>query len=139
MTDKQQAFCDEYLAKGMNATQAYLSVYKNIKNKNSAAEMASRLLRNVKVRAYIDTAMAKLHDERTMDAKEVMERLTSIAREQTTDDTLTMEGDIVKVRSHTKERIKALELLGKAHGLFEKNVNLTVDVPVFGGEDELQD
>ena len=45
MTEKQKLFCDECLANGLNATQAYLTVYKNVKNKASAAEMASRLLK----------------------------------------------------------------------------------------------
>ncbi len=139
MTEKQKMFCDEYLANGLNATQAYLSIYKNVKNKASAAEMASRLLRNVKVREYIDVALAKIHDEKTMDAKEIMERLTAIGREQTTDELLTMEGDIKEVKSRTQDRIKALELLGKAYGMFKDRVDLDVSVPVFCGEDDLED
>lgn len=139
MTEKQKMFCDEYLANGLNATQAYLTVYKNVKNKASAAEMASRLLRNVKVREYIDVALAKIHDEKTMDAKEIMERLTAIGREQTTDELLTMEGAVMEVKSRTQDRIKALELLGKAYGMFKDRVDLDVSVPVFCGEDDLED
>ena len=139
MTEKQKMFCDEYLANGLNATQAYLTVYKNVKNKASAAEMVSRLLRNVKVREYIDVALAKIHDEKTMDAKEIMERLTAIGREQTTDELLTMEGAVMEVKSRTQDRIKALELLGKAYGMFKDRVDLDVSVPVFCGEDDLED
>lgn len=83
--------------------------------------------------------MAKIHDEKTMDAKEIMERLTVIGREQTTDELLTMEGAVMEVKSRTQDRIKALELLGKAYGMFKDRVDLDVSVPVFCGEDDLED
>ncbi|MFR7638589.1 MAG: terminase small subunit [Allobaculum sp.] len=139
MTEKQKLFCEEYLANGLNATQAYLKVYKNVKNKASAAEMASRLLRNVKVREFLDVALAKIHDENTMDAKEVMERLTAIGREETTDQLLTMDGDVKEVKSKTQDRIRALELIGKAYGMFKDKVEMEVATPVFAGESDLED
>ncbi len=139
MTEKQKQFCDEYLANGLNATQAYLTVYKNVKNTEVAGACAARLLGNASIREYIDVALAKIHDEKTMDAKEIMERLTAIGREQTTDELLTMEGAVMEVKSRTQDRIKALELLGKAYGMFKDRVDLDVSVPVFCGEDDLED
>lgn len=139
MTDKQKLFCDEYLSNGMNATQAYLKTYKNVKNTNTAAANASALLRNPKVREYLDVALAKIHDEKTMDAREVMERLTAIGREQTTDELLTMDGEIKEVKSRTQDRIKALELIGKAYGMFRDKVEMDVTTPVFSGDDSLED
>ena len=139
MTDKQRLFCDEYLSNGMNGTKAYLKVYKNVKSEDAAGSSAARLLGNVRVREYIDVAMAKIHDEKTMDAKEVMERLTAIGREQTTDEMMTVDGTILEVKSRTQDRIKALELIGKAYGMFKDKVEMEVDTPVFAGETDLED
>lgn len=139
MTEKQKQFCDEYLANGLNATQAYLAVYKNVKSTDVAGAAAARLLGNVSVNEYINVALAKIHDEKTMDAKEVMERLTAIGREQTTDELLTMDGDIKEVKSKTQDRIRALELIGKAHGMFKDKVEMEVATPVFAGESDLED
>ena len=139
MTDKQRLFCDEYLSNGLNATQAYLKVYKSVKSEEVARRAGSRLLTFVDVREYIDVAMAKIHDEKTMDAKEVMERLTAIGREQTTDEMMTVDGTILEVKSRTQDRIKALELIGKAYGMFKDKVEMEVDTPVFAGETDLED
>lgn len=139
MTEKQKLFCDEYLANEMNATRAYLKVYKSVKNEETARANASRLLTNANVREYLDVALAKIHDENTMDAKEVMERLTAIGREQTTDELLTMDGDIKEVKSKTQDRIRALELIGKAYGMFKDKVDMEISAPVFSGESELED
>lgn len=139
MTEKQKQFCDEYLANGLNATQAYLAVYKNVKSTDVAGAAAARLLGNVSVNEYINVALAKIHDEKTMDAKEVMERLTAIGREQTTDELLTMDGDVKEVKSKTQDRIRALELIGKAYGMFKDKVEMEVSTPVFTGESDLED
>lgn len=139
MTEKQKQFCDEYLANGLNATQAYLAVYKNVKSTGVAGAAAARLLGNVSVNEYINVALAKIHDEKTMDAKEVMERLTAIGREETTDQLLTMDGDIKEVKSKTQDRIRALELIGKAYGMFKDKVEMEVAAPVFAGESDLED
>lgn len=139
MTDKQKLFCDEYLSNGMNATQAYLKVYKNVKSEDVAGACAARLLGNASVREYLDVALAKIHDAKTMDAKEVMERLTAIGREQTTDELLTMDGEIKEVKSRTQDRIRALELIGKAYGMFKDKIDVDVVTPVFSGDDALED
>lgn len=48
MTLKQQIFIKKYIEFNGNATKAVLEIY-NVKNKNSAGVIGSRLLRNVKV------------------------------------------------------------------------------------------
>ena len=53
LNNRHKAFCDEYLANGLNGTQAYLSIYKSVKKEKTAEAAASRLLSNVKVKAYI--------------------------------------------------------------------------------------
>ena len=51
LSAKHKAFCDEYLSNGMNATQAYKSVYKT--NDKVAGASGGRLLENAKIREYI--------------------------------------------------------------------------------------
>ena len=56
MTEKQKIFADEYLI-DLNATRAYKVAYPRVKNDEVAAAAATRLLRNVKVAAYISERM----------------------------------------------------------------------------------
>lgn len=59
LTPKRKAFADEYLT-DLNGTRAYKAVYKNVKNDATAAAAASRLLKNVKVKAYIAERMKEI-------------------------------------------------------------------------------
>lgn len=63
LTRNQKIFCDEYLI-DLNATRAYKAAYKNVKKDETAAAAGARLLRNVKVKSYIDKKM-KEREERT--------------------------------------------------------------------------
>ena len=49
MTENQKRFCDEYLI-DCNATRAYKTVYKNIKNDGVARRNGSRLLTNADIK-----------------------------------------------------------------------------------------
>jgi phage terminase small subunit len=125
MTEKQKRFADEYLI-DCNATRAYKAAYPNVKKDSTASVNASKLLRNTKVQAYIAEQLDKLHDEKTADAKEVIEYLTAVLRGESESETVIVEGTgdgRSKARSMMKhpderERLKAAELLGKYHALF---------------------
>jgi len=54
MNNRHQQFCDEYLNNGLNATQAYLSVYKNV-TEETAKVNGCKLLTNTNIKDYIDT------------------------------------------------------------------------------------
>ena len=147
MTDKQQIFADEYL-KDLNGTRAYKIAYPRVKSDAVAATAAVRLLRNVKVKAYIDEQLEKLHNERTADAQEVMEYLTSVLRGESQSEIVVVEGKGEGVSSakamqkhpDEKDRLKAAELLGKRFGMFTDKMELSGTVPVvISGEDELQE
>ena len=60
---KQDLFVKEYL-KDLNGTQAYIRAGYKVKDENSAAVMANRLLRNVKIQEKIQAAM-KEREKRT--------------------------------------------------------------------------
>ena len=147
MTEKQKRFADEYLI-DCNATRAYKVAYPNIK-KNSVAQAAgARMLTNVKVKSYIEKQLDRLHDEKTADAKEVMEYLTSVMRGESESEIVVIEGegDGVSIARRMnkapdeKERLKAAELLGKRFGLFKDKFEVDTAVPVvITGEDELDD
>ena len=63
MTEKQKIFADEYLI-DLNATRAYRVAYPSVKKDETAAVAAARMLRNVKVAAYIQKRMQQ-RQERT--------------------------------------------------------------------------
>ncbi|MDO4170291.1 MAG: terminase small subunit [Lachnospiraceae bacterium] len=153
LTEKQKKFVEEY-AVDTNATRAYKAVYSNIKNDNTAAAAASRLLKNQEVKEYLKEIIDKVKSERIADAEEVMEYLTSVMRREKKECvvvTLTKEkseyvpGEDGKLRKHTKkEEIpqvveiparlsdanKAAELLGKRYSLFTDKVELDTDMDI---------
>lgn len=132
MTDKQQIFVDEYL-KDLNGTRAYKVAYPNVKKDSVAATNAARLLRNAKVKKYIDEQLEIMHNERTADAQEVLEYLTSIMRGEQQEQVLRGVGMGEQVKTNievsAKDRIKAAELLGKRHALFTDKTELSVVEP----------
>lgn len=136
LTIKQQAFVNYYIELG-NATQAYLKAYPNVKKETVASAAGIRLLRNVKVKKYIDEQMEILKSERVADRQEILELLTSIARGESKSATLIGIGEGAQAIEEqmpptTTERIRAAELLGKRYAMWtdkqEVNANIT---PVF--------
>jgi phage terminase small subunit len=74
MTNKRhKQFAEEYLSNGMNATQAYLSVYKSVKNERTAEAAASRLLSNVKVKEYLYEKQKELSKKSEIDREFILE------------------------------------------------------------------
>lgn len=146
MTNKQQIFADEYL-KDLNGTRAYKAAYTSVKKDSVASANASRLLGNDKVKIYIDEQLELMHNERTADAQEVLEYLTSIMRGEQQEQTLIGMGEgaqgITEIDVGAKDRLKAAELLGKRHALFTDRVDLqTGDIVIKVGEwdeDEAED
>ena len=130
LTENQKKFCDEYLI-DCNATRAYKAVYKTCKKDETASACSSKLLRNAKVKKYIDEQLAKINSEKIADAEEVMEYLTSVMRGESQAEIVVVERcedgvtSAVKVSKNPdeKERLKAAELLGKRFGLFREKIS----------------
>lgn len=120
MTEKQKIFADEYLI-DLNATRAYKIAYPSIKKDSVAAQAGSRMLRNVKVKKYIDEKLQEIHDKKTADIKEVMEYLTSVLRGESESEEIVVEGvgdGCSEARTMTKkpsekDRLKAADLILK--------------------------
>jgi len=130
MTEKQKRFCDEYII-DCNGTQAAIRAGYSEKTANRiAAENLSKL----DIKQYIEERLEQIRSEKTADAKEVMEYLTSVMRGEHTEQVLRLVGEgtqkIDNIAVSEKDRLKAAELIGKRYGLFKENVDLNGIVPV---------
>ena len=77
LTRNQKIFCDEYLI-DLNATRAYKVAYKNVKKDETAAAAGARLLRNVKVKNYIDEKMKEREKRTEITQDKVLKELAKI-------------------------------------------------------------
>lgn len=118
LTIKQQRFADEYIISG-NATESYKKAGYRANNDNIAAVEGKKLLRNPKIKPYIDERLKKIESEKTASIKEVMEYLTSVMRGEQTEQVLKSAGDyrqeITDIDVSAKDRLKAADLLNKIH------------------------
>ena len=132
LTAKQKRFCDEYLI-DLNATQAAIRAGYS---KKTARVIGQQNLSKLAVKNYIDERMKEKEAELIADSDEVMRYLTSVLRGQSQSEVVVVEniGDymsearLIQKAPDEKERLKAAELLGKAHQIFVDKVEQTVDM-----------
>lgn len=147
LTDNQQRFADYYLSNGCNAKQSYIFAY-GVKNEKSAESLSSKMLRNVKVSAYIEQRQKDLQEatqvtqeyviknlkevaERCMKHKPVMvfnpgEKCYEQKQEELFDEDGNSAGYTGVYEFDSAGANKALELLGKTLGLFNDKADNTV-------------
>lgn len=159
---KQEAFCLHY-AKTGNATESYKNAGYKAKNDNAAAASAAKLLRNTKVQEKLKELSDEIASDKIADIKEIQEYLTSVMRRELKESvvvTLSKETSkyvpdengtmrkqtvkeevptIVEIPAALRDANKAAETLAKMQGGFDSKLQLEVVVPVFGGEDDLED
>ncbi len=110
LSGKQEKFCQEYLI-DLNATQAAIrSGY----SKNYAVAQGYKLLENVGIKERLTELREELNhraaeDGNMLTAEEVLQKLSDVVNN----------ADLEKVKP--SEALKALELLAKHHGLFDKD------------------
>ncbi len=125
LDERQKKFADLFLETG-NATESYKQA--GYKAKGNAAEAAaSRLLRNVKVKAYIDEIAEQNQNNRIASRDEILEYLTKVMRGEISEEVPvpTKKGiSIVDVDAGIKDRTKAAELLGKRYAIWTDNKNI---------------
>lgn len=137
LTEKQRIFCIEYL-KDLNGTRAYKVAYPHVKNDNTAAAAASRLLRNVKIKSFIDKKLKEIEDKKIAKAEEILKYLTSVMRGEETEEVVVVEGigegmssaTTIKKQVGARERIKAAELLGKRYALFTDKLDVSEPISI---------
>lgn len=78
LTKGRKRFADEYLI-DLNGTRAYKVVYPNVKNDETAAAAAARLLRDVKVQEYIDKRIKDREKRTEITQDMVVKELAAIA------------------------------------------------------------
>ena len=143
---KWEAFCLHY-AKTGNASEAYKRAGYETDNPRSIYSNCNRLLKNDDIKARLAELAEEMASEKIADIREIHEYLTSVIRGETTDDVVVTEGcgdgvseaTIVKVRTPNAMRIKAATELAKMKGAYDSKLKVEVTVPVFGGEDNLED
>ncbi|MFT8557721.1 MULTISPECIES: terminase small subunit [Liquorilactobacillus] len=114
LTLKQKKFADEYIISG-NATDAAI---KAGYSKKYAHTNASKLLQNTTIKNYIAERRKKIESQKTMDAKEAMELLTSIARGETKETVIVAAGPDVyseEKEADLKTRISAVKEILKRY------------------------
>ena len=143
LTAKQQRFCDEYLI-DLNATQAAIRAGYS---KKTAYSIGNENLMKPELKKYIDDRMAEKEKTLIADQDEVLRYLTSVLRGESQSTEIVVEGigegcseaRTIQKEPSEKDRLKAAELLGKRYGLYTDRVEADILLPVFGGEDNLED
>lgn len=146
LTPKQEKFCIEY-AKCGNARKAYINAGYKHKKDSTTDVNACRLLKNDKVKARLAELAEEIKDNSIADIQEMQRKLTSIMRQEATEEIVVVTGicegcsEATKVekKPSIKDVISAIEKLGKMQGAFKEKVEIESIVPVFGGEDALEE
>lgn len=147
---KQDLFVKEYL-KDLNGTQSYIRAGYKVKDENSAAVMANRLLRNVKIQEKIQVAMKEREKRTEITQDRVLNEIANLAFTDRTGivnlknnsliiknfDELSPEQKAcisgvketkfgIEVTFYNKE--KALEMLGKHLGMFTEKLEVNGNI-----------
>lgn len=126
LTAKQKRFVDEYLI-DLNATQAAIRAGYSQK---TAREIGCQNLTKLNVKIAIEERLKAIESAKIADAKEVLEHLTAVLRNQLTEEVVVVESEggncgstarTIEKEISIRDRIKAAELLGKRYKLFEDN------------------
>ena len=147
MTEKQKIFADEYLI-DLNATGAYRVAYPSVKKNETAAAAAARMLRNVKVAAYIQERMQERQKRTEITQDRVLQELAAIAFAKA-DDYAEIKDECVRIKDTEElneqqvraiagieqgkfgikvklnDKEKALELLGRHFGMFKDKLEVS--------------
>lgn len=141
LNTREQLFAKEYIINSGNAYQAALKAGYKKKTAKTAYEWLLETLPNPTAKrhlpykpelaAEIQAELDRIKSEKTADATEVLEFLTSIMRGEKTEQTLRLVGDGVQtiddIDVNAKERLKAAELLGKTMGIFTDKLNIGLE------------
>lgn len=119
LSPKQERFIEEYFIHEMNATQAAIAAGYSEK---TAGAIGAENLKKPQIRARIDARLEQMKQKKILQAEEVLEHLTRIALGEEKEQVLMGVGKGAETKTYmevtAKDRIKALELLGKAHAVF---------------------
>ena len=143
MTSKMKKFCLEYANTG-NATQSAKSAGYSEKTAKSQGE---RLLRNPQVKQFLQELADEMQSSKIASAREMQEILTSIIRGEFEEEVIVVEGcgdgisEAVTKRKKpsTRDVTQAVNTLAKMQGVLDNKASVNVFIPVFGGEEDLEE
>lgn len=143
MTSKMKKFCLEYANSG-NASQSAKNAGYSEKTAKSQGE---RLLRNPEVKAFLQQLADEMQSSKIASAREMQEILTSIIRGELQEEVIVVEGigdgmseAVTKTKKPSiRDVTQAVNTLAKMQGVLDNKASLNVFIPVFGGEDDLEE
>lgn len=162
LTVKQEAFCMHY-AKTGNATESYIAAGYKCKDDKSARANAARMITNDNIQKRLQKIAQEIKSSKIADVTEIQEYLTSVMRREkkecvvvtvtekhsyyAPDDDGTMrkktdeieKPEIIEIPAKLSDANKAAETLAKMQGAFDSKVKVELTVPVFEGENALED
>lgn len=121
LNSKQKAFCHEYIV-DCNGTKALIRAGYSEKG---AAVAASKLLRSVKVKAFIDQLRG---EQITGRQKIINDNLAFWVKMRDTEEKENEDGSSKRV--YDADRLKASELLGKSLGMFTEKIELDNNIEI---------
>ena len=147
LTEKRKLFADEYLI-DLNASRAYRVAYPRVKDGDTAAAAASRLLKIKDVSEYISVRMQERSERTEITQDRVLNELASIAFAKATDYAEVRDGQVIikntadlsdtmvraiagikegrnGVEIKLNDKGKALELLGRHLGMFKDRMEVS--------------
>lgn len=129
LTAKQERFVLEYLV-SLNATQAaILAGY----SKKTANVTGPQNLVKPSIRARIDAELQRIKSAKIADAEEVLQLLTQAARGEIEEDVVITYPDggykIKQKKLPARDKVRAMELLGKRYALFTDNMVTREEAP----------
>jgi phage terminase small subunit len=129
LTEKQKRFADYYIETG-NATESAIRAGYSEK---TAKEMGYENLTKPHIREHIDSVLKEIGNKRIMNAEEVMTLLTSIARNEEQEDVVVFGEngpELTAKGMSAKDRLKALELIGKRYTLWTDKQQIDANIGV---------
>lgn len=143
MNARQERFCQEYSKCGNATMSAIEAGY----SERTARSIGQRLLTNVDIKRRIQELQDEIKTSNILDARQMQEILTQIILQESDEEVIVVEGcgDGVseavtkKKKPSQSDRIKAIQLLARMQGSLDNSATLNVVIPVFGGEEDLED
>lgn len=116
LTGKQRLFCNLIVTQGISATEAYRRAYNVTSDRMATSSVeANRLMNNAKVKDLLESALARTEDNvinnAQMTRRHIMAELLEHSRSMKSE----------------SSKLKALELMGKAVGMFVDKVEQTIE------------
>lgn len=129
LTDKQKAYCVDYVSNGYNAIEAYRSISPEC-TAGLANNGSYRYMKNPEVKAYISELISDIYEAKMISAETIASELAIVAFQRR---------ESLKEDYSEGTKLKALELLQKQLGLQTQKIEQKVEQVVFMGSESLED